>query len=178
MRRSAGLVQWLNQGLHDGDCAIVSAGVAPGFQVVGFGDVPQTMFGCFVPIQTQIDAEGDIGELLGERNIGRGVEGGIATEDDERFHLPRRHVVGQFLQRSHLIYGIRFDRFCVNHGGADIAQGFVHGVRQSVYCRGLLITGDDHTFAAVLHQILGYCIQPLVVSPSISSPRRNAQLVG
>ena len=52
-----------------------------------------------------------------------------------------------------LIHGLNFERIRIDHGSADVAQRIVHGVRQRVNGRTLVIAGYDYTRAAVCQQI-------------------------
>ena len=62
-------VEGRNQRLDDADGAVVSAGIAPGFEFMRLIDVPLTKFGGFVLIKTKMHAERDLAIFQDIRKI-------------------------------------------------------------------------------------------------------------
>ncbi len=72
--------------------AVVAAGVAPGFQEMGLGQMPGTLGRRLVVILCQMDSGGDLLQGGGETEIGRGVVDWVAAENQQGLDLAGLHV--------------------------------------------------------------------------------------
>ena len=118
-------------------------------------DVPVAQRRGFIFVEAEVDAELDLGEPLGEAQVGRSRVDGVGVEDDEQINQAGVHIRDQLAQRRHLI-----DRPCgcgvsVEHRAAHIAQGVIHGMRQRMHDGRLLETSDDDAGAPMSTQIVG-----------------------
>ena len=55
--RALAVIQRSNQRLNDADCAVVCAGIAPGFELVRLVDVPVAEFGGLVLVEAVVHAQ-------------------------------------------------------------------------------------------------------------------------
>ncbi len=155
MRALAG-VQRRNQRLHNAHRAVISASIAPCFEIVRLVHVPLAKLGSLVLVKTEMDAERNARTLqrIRETEVGGSIVGRISAQDDQHVHLAAAHVCDQILQRLSLIHRVGIDRIGIEDRLADIAQGLIDGVGQSVDGRRLMISGDHHARTAMAFQLL------------------------
>ena len=55
--RALVLIERFDQRLHDGDCTVEGARIAPGFEVMSFGNMPMTEFGGLVFVLAEMYAQ-------------------------------------------------------------------------------------------------------------------------
>ncbi len=122
--RALAVVQRGNQRLHDAHRAVVSAGVAPGLEIVGLVHVPLAEFRGLVLVETEVHPQRNVGvlERIGESEVGGRIVGRISAQDDQHVHLAAAHVGDQVLERLGLIHRVRVYRIGVENRLADIAQ--------------------------------------------------------
>ncbi len=106
----AALVKRLDQRLGDGGGAVEGTRVAPGFQVMRFGQMPVALPRRLILKKAQMNAKRHFLHVLAETQIGRRGEHRIAAQDYQHFDAARVHVVSQFAQRGGLIHRACFDR--------------------------------------------------------------------
>ncbi len=102
-----------------------------------------------------------------EVEIRRRVIDRIRAHDEQQIHLAGVHFADQLLQGGSLLLRLGFDRIGVDHGVAGRAQRLIHGVRQCMHRRRLVVAGNHHRGATVRLQIfdqrgdkllmLGFC---------------------
>ncbi len=147
--------------LHRHDGAVGGAGVAPGFEVVGRGDegAGASGGGGLVHVVTEAHDLAGLGDGGGEIEVGGGVVGGVAAEDDEgldRAGVERGSHVGDAGR------GGRGGGHEVN-GRADGAEGFVERVNECVDLGGQVRTGDDEAGTLVGEEVGGASGEPLLL---------------
>src|SRR5713226_5151 len=81
MERSAAVERSYKR-LHDAYGAVVRASITPGFQEISLGDVPMTEFSSFIVVETAMNAQRHLKELLRKLQIGGRGEDGIAAENE------------------------------------------------------------------------------------------------
>src|SRR5216683_3018765 len=89
---------------------------APGFEVVGFGNVPVAELGRLIKMRADVDCVLDGLTLLlfvkfdlgSKIKIMRRSVNGVDAENEERFDLPIVDVAAQFSQRFEIVHRIRF----------------------------------------------------------------------
>ena len=104
--------------------------------------------------------------------IGRRVIGGIAAQNEERFHLPGLHLSHQAAQGLNLVARTGFSHFGVSHRLADVAQRLIEPMRQRMDCGRLPFAGHDDARATMLSQVLRQRVQPLGGGFLQGGPRR------
>ena len=120
MGRTAG-IERLDQRLLNGNCPIISAPIAPRFQVMGFGNLPLAEGAGLIGMGAKMDTKASLGQRRRKVEINWGGIDRVAAQDEERCHLARRHCRHQFTQGLALIRRVRDNRRRVDHRLAAIA---------------------------------------------------------
>ena len=118
------VVQRRDQRLHDAHRAVIGAGVAPGFEIVGFVDVPLAEFRSLVLVEAEMHPQRNIRvlERVGESQVGGRIVGGISAHDDQHVHLAAAHVGDQVFEGLGLVHRVGIYRIGVENRLADVAQ--------------------------------------------------------
>src|SRR5581483_11201648 len=98
--RSLAVIKRLDERLLNARRAVVSATVAPRFEVMRGVDVPVAGESGLVIVKTQMNARRDLREFLAELEVGRRRVSRIAAENDERIHLTAVNRLRQILERG------------------------------------------------------------------------------
>src|SRR4029453_5029150 len=75
-----------------------------------------------------------------------------------------------------MVRWLRLHRLGVKHRRTDVAERLIHGVRQSMNYRRLLVAGQDQTAAAMLLQIADYGVEPFLLIRERRARRRADKL--
>ena len=75
-----------------------------------------------------------------------------------------------------MVRRLRFHRLGIKYRRANVAERLIHGVRQDVNHRRLLVTGQDQTAAAMLLQIANHGAEPFLLIPERRTRRRAGKL--
>src|SRR5262249_14747285 len=143
LMRALAAVERGDQGLDDRDGRIEGAAVAPRLERMRLRNVPVAQTRRLVVVSTEVHAERDLLQLVGEREIRRGVEDRVRAEDDEELDLALLHVGRERPDRRDRIRGPIEGRLAEEHGLAEVVERGVRGVRQGMDARGLEVAGDD-----------------------------------
>ncbi len=130
------MVQRRDQGLNHAESSVECARIAPGFEVVRFGDVPIAKFCSLVEMRAHVDG---VLDLLAIRfrvkfYFGSKIEvvwraiNRISTKNQQRFHLAAIDIGAKFAQRFQMIHGMRFHRVRVIQRCSHVAECCVDGV--------------------------------------------------
>ena len=154
--RGFAAVKRIDQRLHDGDRAVIGAGVGPGLKEVGRGNVPVGDLSGFVDVRTEMGDRLRFVERSGKLEIGgRGVDG-VGVEDDEPIHLAGVEIGDERLDARKLIGGHRAGCLARNQSRlADVAQSCVNGKGEFGDGRILIDAGDDDALAGVGLEVFG-----------------------
>ena len=154
--RALTVIERRDQRLHDAYRAVVGAGVAPGFEIVGLVHVPLAEFRSLVLIEAEMNPQRDAGVLEGVRKaeVGRCIVGRIAAQDDQHVHFAAAHVGDQVFEGLGLVHRIGVDRIRVENRLADIAQSLIDPVDESMNHGGLVIPGNNEAGTAMSLEVL------------------------
>ena len=125
-------VERLNQRLNDADRAVVGAGIAPGFEIVRFGNVPLAKLGGLVAMRAEkhFQIDGIRFQRRSEFEFGGRVVNRVAAENQQQIDFAGAHVFDERMQRFVSVDRIGVDRFGVEDRLADVAKRSVHGMRR------------------------------------------------
>ena len=140
---SGAISGWISEGSVEG------AAVAPLFQIMGAVDVPVNVIVGLVLIQAVLYAQRNLVHRIGEAEVRRRVVHRIAAHDDQHVHLAGVHVADEFFQRGRLNLRLHLHGVGVDDGIADRTQRRIHGVRQGVNRRRLIVAGNHDRRALV-----------------------------
>ena len=109
-------VERSDQRLDHAERAVECARIAPGFEVMRFGDVPVAKFGSFIEMRAEVDGVLTFFCLVFSSNLNfggeieivrRGVDG-IDAEDQQRVHFAGVNIGAKTAQGFEVIHGVRF----------------------------------------------------------------------
>ena len=92
------VIQGLDQWLDDGNGAIVGARIAPGFQEMRFGNMPEGLLRSFVEVRRQVDRRVHILQFVHEIKIVRRIVNRIAAEHEQHIDFAAAHVGAEVVQ--------------------------------------------------------------------------------
>jgi hypothetical protein len=154
--RRLAVVERRDQRLYDAHRPIVGANVAPGFQEVGFRDVPVTLGRRLVFVEAHVRLHADLVERFGELQVDRRAVDRVGADDQQELDRPGVHLAHKLAQRRALIDGLNLGRIRERHGRSRVSEREIDRVRQRVDDRRLAVAGNDQTAAArrveILHQ--------------------------
>ena len=148
-----------DEGLDEGDRAVVGARIAPALQRVERGDDPGRAFGGLVEVERSVDGVLHLRQRLAEVQIGRGPVDGVPGGDHQGVDPAAAHLLGELVERPRSRIGI------VQHGargrGAGAPERRVDGVRGGMQHRRLARADGNERAAAGGHQIFRHRIGEL-----------------
>src|SRR5690242_6340749 len=121
-------VERRDERLNDADGAVISAGIAPGFEVVRFGNVPVAILRSLVEMRADMNDGLNLfalelfvkAQLGGKIEIVRRCIDGVDAENQQCRNLALVNVGAELTERFQVIDGVRLDRLRVIEGGANV----------------------------------------------------------